>query len=135
MDQTEQKNLENQLRPGELITAITVPRLPWARRSNYVKIKDRQSFDFALTSAAVALDVRGRLVHDARIAVGGVATVPWRLPSVEDALKGLPASRATYQAAAALAAEGAQPLAQNGFKVTLVQRTIVRALLSLGGAL
>jgi xanthine dehydrogenase YagS FAD-binding subunit len=128
-------HLENQLRPGELITAITVPRLPWARRSTYVKIKDRQSFDFALTSAAVALDLRGRLVHDARVAVGGVATVPWRLPAVEDALKGLPAGRATFEAAAALAADGAQPLTQNGFKVTLVQRTIVRALLSLGGAL
>jgi xanthine dehydrogenase YagS FAD-binding subunit len=128
-------HVENQLRPGELITAVVVPRLPFARRSTYVKIRDRQSFEFALTSAAVALDVRGRFVHDARIAVGGVGTKPWRLPAVENALRGLPANRNTYEAAAALAAEGAQPLAQNGFKVALVQRTITRALLSLGGAL
>ncbi len=128
-------HLENQLRPGELVTEILVPRLPFARRSTYVKIRDRQSFEFALTSAAVALDVRGRFVHDARIAVGGVGTKPWRLPAVEDALRGLPANRNTYEAAAALAAEGTQPLAQNGFKVTLVQRTIIRALTSLAGAL
>lgn len=128
-------HIENQLRAGELVTEVLVPRLPWARRSTYVKIRDRQSFEFALTSAAVALDVQGRFVRDARVAVGGVGTKPWRLPTVENALRDLPANRNTYEAAAALAAEGAQPLSHNGFKVTLVQRTIVRALLSLAGAL
>jgi xanthine dehydrogenase YagS FAD-binding subunit len=124
---------ENQLRPGELITDVVVPRLPWARRSTYVKIRDRQSYEFAVTSAAVAMDLRGRTVQDVRIAVGGVGTKPWRLPAVEDALRGLPLRRETAEAAAKLAASGAKPLSQNGFKVTLVQRTIVRALLSVGG--
>jgi xanthine dehydrogenase YagS FAD-binding subunit len=127
-------HLENQLRPGELITEVVVPRLPWAQRSGYVKIRDRQSYEFAVTSAAVALDLRGRTVHDVRIAVGGVGTKPWRLPAVEDALRGLPLRQETAEAAAALAAGGAKPLAQNGFKVKLVQRTIVRALLSVAGA-
>jgi len=125
--------VENQLRPGELITEVVVPRLPWAQRSGYVKIRDRQSYEFAVTSAAVALDLRGRTVHDVRIAVGGVGTKPWRLPAVEDALRDLPLRRETAEAAAALAANGARPLAHNGFKVKLVQRTIVRALLSVGG--
>lgn len=127
-------HVENQLRPGELITEILVPPLPWARRSTYVKIRDRQSYEFALASAAVALDVRDRLVRGARVAVGGVGTKPWRLPAVENALHGLPADEQTFNAAAALATEGAKPLAQNGFKVTLVQRTIVRALLAVAGA-
>ena len=125
--------VENQLRPGELITEVVVPRLLWAQRSGYVKIRDRQSYEFAVTSAAVALDLRGRTVHDVRIAVGGVGTKPWRLPAVEDALRDLPLRRETAEAAAALAANGARPLAHNGFKVKLVQRTIVRALLSVGG--
>jgi xanthine dehydrogenase YagS FAD-binding subunit len=126
-------HLENQLRPDELVTEVVVPRLPWAKRSGYVKIRDRQSYEFAVTSAAVALDLRGRTVHDVRIAVGGVGTKPWRLPAVEDALRDLPLRKETAEAAAALAAEGARPLAQNGFKVTLVRRTIVRALLSVAG--
>ncbi|HEV2782235.1 MAG TPA: xanthine dehydrogenase family protein subunit M [Actinophytocola sp.] len=127
-------HVENDLRPGELITEVLVPRLPWARRSSYVKIRDRSSFEFALTSAAVAMDLRGSTVHNVRIAVGGVGTRPWRLPAVEAALRGRPATERDFTEAAALAAEGAQPLAHNGFKVTLVQRTIVRALLGLAGA-
>jgi xanthine dehydrogenase YagS FAD-binding subunit len=127
-------DLENQLRPGELITAVLVPRLRWARRSTYVKIRDRQSYEFALASAAVALDLRGGTIRNARVAVGGVATRPWRLPAVEARLCGRPATQRTFEDAAPLATEGAKPLAHNGFKVTLVQRTIVRALLRLAGA-
>jgi xanthine dehydrogenase YagS FAD-binding subunit len=123
--------LENDLRPGELITEVVVPRLDWAANSTYVKVRDRQSYEFALCSAAVALDVRDGVVADARVAAGGVGTVPWRLPAVEAALRGGPATEASFEAAAAAAVDGAQPLSENGFKVTLLQRTIIRALLEL----
>ncbi|MGW4526243.1 FAD binding domain-containing protein [Amycolatopsis sp. NPDC004378] len=123
--------LENDLRPGELITEVRVPRLDWAVNSTYVKVRDRQSYEFALCSAAVALDVRDGVVADARIAAGGVGTVPWHLPAVEDALRGAPATQASFEAAAAVAAEGAAPLPDNAFKVPLLKRTIVRALLEL----
>ncbi|WP_410570270.1 FAD binding domain-containing protein [Amycolatopsis sp. cmx-4-61] len=123
--------LENDLRPGELITEVIVPRLDWAANSTYVKVRNRQSYEFALCSAAVALDVRDGVVADARIAAGGVGTVPWRLPAVEEALRGAPATQATFEAAAAAATDGARPLSANAFKVPLLQRTIVRALLEL----
>ena len=124
---------ENRLHPGELITEIRVPRLPWARRSTYLKIRDRDSYEFALTSAAVALDVNGDQIRDVRIAVGGVGTKPWSLPKVREALTGKPFKQETIEAAARLAAGGANPLRHNGFKVDLVQRTVVRAFMSLGG--
>jgi xanthine dehydrogenase YagS FAD-binding subunit len=124
---------ENQLNPGELITEIRVPRLPWARRSAYLKIRDRESYEFALTSVAVALQVDANNVRDARVAIGGVGTKPWNLPKVRDALIGRPLNQQTFEAAAKLATEGAKPLRHNAFKVELVQRTIVRALMNLGG--
>jgi xanthine dehydrogenase YagS FAD-binding subunit len=123
--------LENDLRPGELITEVVVPRLDWAANSTYVKVRDRQSYEFALCSAAVALDVRDGVVADARVAAGGVGTVPWRLRAVEEALKGRPATQAAFEEAASVAAEGAEPLSDNAFKVPLLKRTIVRALLEL----
>lgn len=121
--------VENDLRPGELITEVVVPRLDWARRSTYVKVRDRQSYEFALCSAAVALDIRDSRVIDARVAVGGVATRPWRLAAVEAALRGAPATEAAFEKAASVAAEGARPLPGNGFKVSLLKRTVVRALI------
>jgi xanthine dehydrogenase YagS FAD-binding subunit len=124
---------ENQLQPGELITEILVPRLPWAQRSLYLKIRDRESYEFALASVALALDVDGSTVRDARVAVGGVGTKPWNLPDVRDALIGKPLNRQHFETAAQVATEGAKPLRNNGFKVELVQKTIVRALMSLGG--
>ncbi|GAA1948348.1 xanthine dehydrogenase family protein subunit M [Amycolatopsis minnesotensis] len=123
--------VENDLRPGELITEVVVPRLDFAARSTYVKVRDRQSYEFALCSAAVALDIQDSRVVDARVAVGGVATVPWRLPVVETALRGAPATLDSFESAAALAVEGAKPLSGNGFKTALLKRTIVRALLEL----
>ncbi len=123
--------VENALRPGELITEVLVPPLGWARRSAYVKVRDRRSYEFALASAAVALDLRGRTIHGARVAVGGVGTRPWRLPSVEAALRGKRADQRVFEDASRSAVDGARPLAHNGFKVALVQRTIVRALMSL----
>jgi xanthine dehydrogenase YagS FAD-binding subunit len=121
--------VENDLRPDELITEVVVPRLDWARRSTYVKVRDRQSYEFALCSAAVALDIRESRVVDARVAVGGVATRPWRLTAVEAALRGAPATEAAFEDAASVAADGARPLPGNGFKVSLLKRTVVRALI------
>ncbi|MBB5158945.1 FAD binding domain-containing protein [Saccharopolyspora phatthalungensis] len=127
----EAPEVDNDLRPGELITEVLVPRLDWASRSTYVKVRDRQSYEFALCSAAVALDVQDSHIIDARVAVGGVATVPWRLAAVEAALRGAPATLASFEAAASVAADGARPLSGNGFKVPLLKRTVVRALLEL----
>ncbi|WP_326951917.1 FAD binding domain-containing protein [Amycolatopsis sp. NBC_01286] len=123
--------VENDLRTGELITEVVVPELAWAANSTYVKVRDRQSYEFALCSAAVALDVRDGVIADARIAAGGVGTVPWRLPAVEDALRGKPATQATFEAAVSGAADGARPLSENAFKVPLLKRTLIRALLEL----
>ncbi|MFI5611899.1 FAD binding domain-containing protein [Amycolatopsis sp. NPDC051903] len=123
--------VEHDLGPGELITEVRVPRLDWAENSTYVKVRDRQSYEFALASAAVALDVRDGVIADARVAVGGVATVPWRLTAVEEALRGKPATEESFEQAAALAADGARPLPFNSFKVSLVKRTVVRALVEL----
>jgi xanthine dehydrogenase YagS FAD-binding subunit len=123
---------ENQLEPGELITEIRVPALPWARRSVYLKIRDRESYEFAVASVALALDIDLNNVRDARVAAGGVGTKPWNLPKVRDALIGKPLNQETFEAAAKLAAEGTKPLKHNAFKVELLQRTIVRALMILG---
>jgi xanthine dehydrogenase YagS FAD-binding subunit len=119
---------EHELRPGELIVGVEVPTGPEQRRSGYLKVRDRQSFEFALSSAAVALDVTAGTVRAARVAVGGVATVPWRLPAVEQALIGRAATPELFHAAAARAAEGAKPLSDNGFKIELVQRVVERQL-------
>ena len=108
-----------------------MPRLDWAANSTYVKVRDRQSYEFALCSAAVALDVQDSRIVDARVAVGGVATVPWRLRGVEAALRGAPVSQGAFEDAAAVATEGAAPLSRNAFKLPLLRRTVVRALLEL----
>jgi xanthine dehydrogenase YagS FAD-binding subunit len=125
--------LEHDLRRGELIVAVEVPTGPEMRRSGYLKVRDRQSYEFALTSAAVALDVAAGTINAARVAVGGVATVPWRLPAVEQALKGQRPGAAVWTAAAGHAADGAKPLAGNGFKVELLKRTVERQLAAVAG--
>lgn len=119
---------EHNLAHDELIAAVEVPRRAETRRSGYLKVRDRQSFEFALASAAVALDVDAGVIRTARIAVGGVATVPWRLPVVEQALEGHAPNDALFAAASRLAAEGAKPLAGNSFKVELIKRTVARQL-------
>jgi len=126
---------ENQLQPGEIITEITVPRLPLARKSTYVKVRDRASYEFALTSAAVGLDLDSASIRDARVAVGGVGTRPWNLPAVRQALIGKQPAKEVFRSAAKLAVEGAKPLRDNGFKIHLVQLTIVRALMNILGGL
>ncbi|SDZ26730.1 xanthine dehydrogenase YagS FAD-binding subunit [Amycolatopsis xylanica] len=124
-------DVENDLRPGELITEVLVPKLDWASKSTYVKVRDRQSYEFALCSAAVALDIQDGRVADARVAVGGVGTVPWRLPAVEEALRGASLTQKSFEDAAAVSADGAKSLPDNGFKLSLLKRTIIRALLEL----
>lgn len=121
-------HIETTLAPGELITAIVVPGGPGAVRSGYLKVRDRASFQWAVVSAAVALDVQGGVVRQARVAMGGVGAKPWRLPAVEAALAGQPATETSFQVASAHAAEGAAPLGQNAFKVKLMPRTVFRAL-------
>jgi xanthine dehydrogenase YagS FAD-binding subunit len=124
-------HIENQLQPGDIITAITVPAAAHARKSHYLKVRDRASYAYALVSAAVGLDVQGGTIRSARVALGGVGTIPWRVPAVEKALVGKPATEETFRAAAALAVHDASPREHNKFKVELAQRTIVRALLEL----
>ncbi len=119
---------ETVLEHGDLITAIDLPALPFARHSLYLKVRDRASYAFALASAAVALDVENGTIRNARVALGGVATKPWRSPEAEHALVGRPATQATFAAAANAALAGAQPREQNAFKVELAKRTLVRAL-------
>jgi xanthine dehydrogenase YagS FAD-binding subunit len=126
-------NEEYALRPGQLIVGIEVPVTPEARRSGYLKVRDRASYEFALTSAAVALDIRDGVVRAARVAAGGVGTVPWRLPAVERALTGQPAGPGLWRAAAARAADGARPLSENGFKIELIKRTVERQLATVAG--
>jgi xanthine dehydrogenase YagS FAD-binding subunit len=122
---------EHRMEPGQLVTEVVVPDSRCARHSTYVKVRDRSSYEFALASAAVGLDVRDGTVRAARVAVGGVGTRPWRLPRVEAALVGHPPDLDRFTAAARFAADGAAPLPHNGFKVELMCRTIVRALLKL----
>jgi xanthine dehydrogenase YagS FAD-binding subunit len=119
---------EHTLTPGELITAFTIVASPWTKRSLYLKIRDRQSYEFALASAAVALDLDGNRVRQARIALGGVATVPWRAAAAEAKLIGQPFDDETLKAAAEAAFEQAKPRAHNAFKVKLGKLTMIRAL-------
>jgi xanthine dehydrogenase YagS FAD-binding subunit len=121
-------HLEHTLRPGELIVEVRVPGGPHARRARYLKVRDRASYEFALVSAAVALDVEGGVIRGARIAAGGVGTRPWRMRASEEALIGKAPGRDAFEAAARLAAEGTHPLSHNGYKIELLPRTIVRAL-------
>jgi xanthine dehydrogenase YagS FAD-binding subunit len=125
-------HIETALEPGEVIAAIMVPTTPAARRSHYLKVRDRASFEFAVVSAAVALDMDGARIRQARIALGGVGTKPWRVPQVEAALAGANLDVGTLRSAAARAAEGAQGRGHNDFKIVLMQRAIVRAIETAG---
>ncbi|WKK24044.1 xanthine dehydrogenase family protein subunit M [Streptomyces olivoreticuli] len=125
---------EHDLLPGELIVGVEVPTGAHTVRSGYLKVRDRQSYEFALASAAVALDIRGGVIRDARVAVGGVATAPWRLPGVERVLLGKAPGPELWAAASARAADGARPLPGNAFKVELLKRTVERQLATIGGA-
>lgn len=116
--------------PGEMITQIELPAMPWARRSAYVKVRDRASYQFAIVSAAVAVRLEeDGVIAEARVAAGGVGTRPWRLPQVEEALKGRPADAKELEAAVAKADEGAKAHPLNAYKPALLKRTLIRAVL------
>src|SRR2546421_9648485 len=119
------------LEPGELITAVELPPLPFATRSRYRKVRDRASYAFALVSVAAALAVADGIVQDVRIALGGVAPVPWRAWRAEAELRGKPATEEMFRRAAGTELAGAQPLPGNAFKVPLARNTLVRTLLEL----
>jgi xanthine dehydrogenase YagS FAD-binding subunit len=121
-------HLEHTLHPGELIVEIRVPDGGYARRARYLKVRDRSSYEFALVSVAAALDIQGGVIRAARIAAGGVGTRPWRMRASEEALIGKAPGRDIFQLAAQRSVEGVRPLSGNRFKVTLLPRTMVRAL-------
>jgi xanthine dehydrogenase YagS FAD-binding subunit len=125
--------IESVLQPGELVTHIELPERPFAARSRYVKVRDRESFAFALASAAAAFDLSGRVIREARLALGGVATKPWRARDAEGVLSGRTPSPDLFRLAAEAALRGAEPRPHNAFKVELAKRTIVRALVRAAG--
>ncbi len=119
---------ETVLEPGDLITHVTLPPPRSGSRQFYLKLRDRASYEFALASAAVVLELTGGNVTYARIALGGVGTKPWRSPEAEAALAGKPASRANFRQAAEAALSGAKPQSENGFKIELAKRCLAHAL-------
>lgn len=124
---------ENVLRPGEILARVRVPAPSAAQRSHYLKFREKGSFDFALASVALVLQLDGRTIRSARVVLGGVAPIPWRAKAAEAALTGQPAERAVFEKAAAESVRGAQPLEHNGYKVPLVKGLLVRALEELCG--
>ncbi|HTJ26222.1 MAG TPA: xanthine dehydrogenase family protein subunit M [Candidatus Limnocylindria bacterium] len=120
---------ETVLEHGELITAITLPASTHARRSRYLKVRDRASYEFALVSVAAALDVaNGGTIRAARVALGGVAPKPWRAHEAEAALVGRAPSAAVFTDAAQAATAAMRGYGQNDFKIGLARRAVVRAL-------
>jgi xanthine dehydrogenase YagS FAD-binding subunit len=124
---------EHAIEPGEVITAIHIPASLTARNSTYLKVRDRQSYEFAAASAAVglALEADGRTIRDIRVALSGIATKPWRAHTVEAALKGQKLSREAIDHAARLATEGAVIHGDNRYKICLTPRVIARAIINL----
>jgi xanthine dehydrogenase YagS FAD-binding subunit len=122
-------HIETALEPGELILRIRVPTTPLGRASTYHKIRDRESYAFALASAAVALQMEGDRVRDARIAIGGLATRPWRSRAAEQALRGRALTPETARAAGDAALQGAKATRDNAFRIELGARTVADALL------
>jgi xanthine dehydrogenase YagS FAD-binding subunit len=122
-------HIETNLLPGEIIIGFLIPAAAWARRSLYLKIRDRQSYEFALASVAVALDLVDGTVNSARIALGGVATKPWRAHEAEAVLNGNKLDEAAAQRAADAAFAAARTRGGNLYKSELGKRTLVRALL------
>jgi xanthine dehydrogenase YagS FAD-binding subunit len=116
------------LEHGELITAVELPDLPVATRSAYRKVRDRASYAFALVSVAAVLDVRGGVVRNARIALGGVAHKPWRAARAEAVLRGAPATAESFRRAADMELAAAKPLRDNAFKVPMARNTLVAVL-------
>jgi xanthine dehydrogenase YagS FAD-binding subunit len=124
-----QPHIETTLRPGEIITGFLVPPGAWNRRSLYLKVRDRSSYEFAISSAAVALDLDGDSVRTARVGLGGMAYRPWRSAEAEQVLIGKPLTEANANASAVAALKSAKTHGYNDFKPELARRTLVRALM------
>jgi xanthine dehydrogenase YagS FAD-binding subunit len=124
---------ETNLAPGELISGVHVPNATrFSRRSTYLKVRDRASFEFAIVSVAAALQIENGRIVEARLAAGGVAPLPWRLDRAEAALVGRALDTQIITAAGDLVVEHARPLADNGFKILLLRNAVIRALQTLG---
>jgi xanthine dehydrogenase YagS FAD-binding subunit len=125
---------EHAMQPGEMITAITIPASAAARHSTYLKVRDRQSYEFAAASAAVGIEFEAdrETIRDIRIGLGGVATKPWRARAVEDALRGKVLEPDTVKSASRLAVEGAIAHSGNRYKIELAPRVVERAILKSG---
>ncbi len=119
---------ETNLAPGEIVTAVELPKQGYPEHYTYLKLRDRLSYAFALVSVAVGLEMDGGRISAARIALGGVAHKPWRVPEAEAALQGKAADEAASRAAADRLLEGAQGQGHNDFKIPLAHEAIVRAL-------
>lgn len=128
-------DIEHDLATGEMIVGIVVPVVPALKRSHYLKVRDRASYEFAAASAAVGVELEddGHTIKDVRVALGGVGTKPWRAHSVEQALIGKLITEKVLRDAARLAIDGAQAREHNGFKIVLAPRVIARALMTVGG--
>jgi xanthine dehydrogenase YagS FAD-binding subunit len=125
---------ESVLEAGEIVTHVSLENSELGKRSAYVKARDRASYAFALASAAAGLELEGTLIRKARVALGGVASKPWRCPEVELALIGKPATAESFSSAATLAMREAKTTSDNQFKVELARRVIARALTLAGSA-
>jgi xanthine dehydrogenase YagS FAD-binding subunit len=121
-------NVDTNLQPNELITAVDLPALPFAKRSHYLKVRDRASYAFALVSVAAALEMDGGKIKSARVALGGVAMKPWRASKAEAALAGKSPNEQTFRAAAEAELAAAKGYKYNSFKIELAKRAITRAL-------
>jgi xanthine dehydrogenase YagS FAD-binding subunit len=126
-------HIENVLAHGELITQVDIPLLPGNARSAYLKVRDRTSYEFALTSAGVAVVLEDGVIRDARVGLGGVGTVPWRAWEAERVLRGAPATGVTFRAAAEVAVRDPFTVPGTAFKVELAKRTLVRVLHTVTG--
>ncbi|MDB5135040.1 MAG: FAD-binding molybdopterin dehydrogenase [Mucilaginibacter sp.] len=126
-------HLEHSLRQDELITHVEIPPIPYATRSHYLKVRDRTSYEFALASAAVILDIQNGRIQHAHVALGGVGTKPWRAVLAEKVLTGAVANEQTYRTAAEATLSQAKGFKDNTFKIELAKRTLVRALTITGG--
>src|SRR5438105_8777713 len=120
-------NRETVLEPGDLITHVTLPPPKAGSKQVYLKLRDRASYEFALASAAVVLTMAGGNISQARIALGGVGTKPWRSPEAEAALAGKPANQANFRKAAEAALRDAKPQSENAFKIELAKRCLTHA--------
>jgi xanthine dehydrogenase YagS FAD-binding subunit len=120
--------IENMLKPGDVITRINLKKLPTGSKSTYVKLRDRASYEFALSSAAVIANLQDRKISHIRVTLGGVGTIPWRSPEAEEFLLGKEPTMDAFRKAAEHALKDAKAQTQNKFKIELFKRCLVHAL-------